>query len=74
MRIIQKAQKDVRYHDLKCDFITVNCKAECGHCRSDGTSDGYHTCDRCNGHRWLWASTEHPGYGFTPYTLASVYF
>lgn len=74
MKIIRKAQKRVLYHYPTCGFVTIDCKVECEHCRSDGTSDGYHSCERCNGHKWLWGSQDKPGYGFTPYTLTSIYF
>ena len=74
MRIISSERARTLYHDSKGYFIPVDCKVECGHCRSDGTSDGYHSCLRCNGHKWLWGSVNEPGYGFTPYTLTSIYF
>lgn len=67
MRIIQKVRARTLYHDTKCDFVTIDCKVECLHC----PSDDYH-CHKCNGHRWLWGSADTPGYGFTPYSLASI--
>lgn len=68
MRIISSARARTLYHDSKGYFITVDCKVQCCHCRSDGT------CERCNGHKWLWGSKDEPGYGFTPHTLKAIYF
>ena len=68
MRITSKARKRTLYHGVKCDHITIDCKVECGHCWGD------ETCERCNGHKWIWGSTEYQGYGFTPYTLQAINF
>ena len=68
MRIISSVRARTLYHDSKCDFVSIDCKVECVHCRSDGS------CERCNGHKWLWGSKDEPGYGFTPYTLKAIYF
>jgi len=55
------------YHDAGCKFITIKRtdKVECRHCKKESN------CTKCLGHGWLWGLN---GYGFTPYTLQSVYY
>lgn len=74
MRVLKKAKKRTIYHNVLCDHITVDCKVKCLHCDSSGTHDGYKECIKCNGHKWIWGSTSLAGYGFTPYTLISIYY